>query len=82
MRKTGSRIVTPLFSLLFAASLTFGVASVFSQADAKECMYDPPTFLGACFSNEECTERCIAQGGYAGECSQMPDGKKCCFCAY
>jgi hypothetical protein len=82
MQRTVDRITTPLFALLLAASLTFGVSSVFAGEGSKECTYAPPTFLGACFSNEECTERCIAQGGFAGECSLMPDGKKCCFCAY
>lgn len=82
MRRTGNRLVRPLFALLFAASLAFGVTSSFAQANSKECLYDPPGFLGACFSNEECTERCIAAGGFAGECSNPPGGPRCCFCAY
>lgn len=76
-----STITRPLFALLFAASLTFGIRTAFAQpASGGACKNEPPTFLGVCISEEDCDFRCIAEGGFDGTCMQRPDGA-CCICA-
>ena len=81
MRRTGNRIVGSLFTLLFAASLLFGIRTAFAQPIAENaCRYDPPTWLGACISPSSCHSRCLAQGGFQGEC--ISNGSElCCTCA-
>jgi hypothetical protein len=81
MRRISNRIATPLSALLFAASMTFGVSSVFAKpvSGTAACRYDPPSMLGACVSEADCDRRCAAWGG-EGECIPTPDGP-CCTCA-
>lgn len=76
MRQTANRITAPLFALLFAASITFGVNSVFAQVQAP-CDYDPPTVLGYCATEEECDVNCWGHGGFDGTCTTS----NCCICA-
>lgn len=81
MRRMGNRLATPLFALLLAASLVFGVTSVFAQAaQTADCPFDGVNFVGACYSNEHCTDLCVMyNGGYPvtqGEC--WTNG--CCTC--
>jgi hypothetical protein len=77
MRMFENRFVARTFGLLLAASLTFGVSSVFSQAETNVCRTDPPTYLGTCSSEAECDEKCLAAGGFDGICTNG-----CCICAY
>jgi hypothetical protein len=68
-----------MFALLLAASLTFGVTSVFAQVGVP--CDNPPTLLGACSSQEECHSRCLGYGGFQGDCVTASDGTTCCICA-
>ncbi len=79
MRTIGNRLMAPLFALLLAASLTFGVTTTFAQPrEAPPCFNDPPNALGSCSSQEECQRKCDFYGGQPiGDCI---DG--CCFCAF
>lgn len=82
MRRIASRFTTHLFALLFAASLTFGVSSVFANppTGAAACKNAPPTFLGACVSPDDCQRRCVLEGGFQGDC--ISNGTElCCICA-
>lgn len=81
MRRMTRRIATPLAALLFAASMTFGVSSVFANpaSTTAACRYDPPSMLGACVDEADCDRRCAAYGG-EGECIYTPSGN-CCTCA-
>lgn len=82
MRRIGNRITTPLFSLLFAASLAFGVTSVFAQADQGEgrCPDDGWSYLaGYCSSPEYCNLKCLGRYYSSGECIAGPEGN-CCVC--
>ena len=80
MRTSANRLFAPLFALLLAASLTFGVTAVFAQVGAP-CDYDPPTILGACSSEAECDDDCAQHGGFQGDCIVSSDGSTCCLCA-
>jgi hypothetical protein len=75
-----NRFAAPLFGLVLAVSLAFGVTSVFAQARQSDCLFDGRTFVGACYSDQHCTDLCIMyNGGYPntrGEC--WPNG--CCVC--
>ena len=78
MRRIGNRFITPLFGLLVAASLTFGVTSTRAQArNASECFYSPTHALGYCATQQECQTRCEQEGGRVGECTSFG----CCMCA-
>lgn len=79
MQWIGNRIAAPLMGLLFAASLVFGVTSAFAQAKLA-CKDQPPTFLGACISPASCQSRCLAAGGFQGDCISTAEGL-CCICA-
>ena len=80
MKKIGRRLATSALALLLAASLAFGVTSVFAQARQTDCLFDGRTFVGACYSNQHCTDLCVMyNGGYpntVGEC--WTNG--CCVC--
>ena len=80
MRIIRNRFVAPLFALLLAASLTFGVTAVFAQVGGP-CDYSPPTVLGACSSEQQCDDRCAAHGGWEGDCVVGPNNSTCCLCA-
>ena len=80
MRTIRNRFIAPLFALLLAVSLTFGVTTVFAQV-AGPCDYSPPTVLGYCSSEAECDWNCAAHGGWEGDCVTGPNNTKCCLCA-
>jgi hypothetical protein len=77
MRRLGNRLTALLSGLALAGSLTFGVTSAFAEANTIPCRWDPITHLGACSTEQECDNRCIAYGGFDGECAMG-----CCHCAY
>lgn len=82
MRKIGNRLATPLFALLFAASLAFGVGSVFAQpAAASDCPADYPNGrIGlACSVNSDCAQGC--QYFYPGVSEAWHCARGCCLCA-
>lgn len=61
MSTISNRITTPLFSLLFAASLAFGTSTVFAKPPAAaDCPVDYGSgAIGlACTVNSECTTPC------------------------
>lgn len=86
MRRIGNRVVTPLFSLLFAASLAFGVTTSFAQAervnpDPFSCPNNYDNLLGDCDGYPEvCNFRCQQRGYVAGDCIGSVQGD-CCVCA-
>lgn len=79
MRTLGNRLVAPLFGLLLAASLAFGVTTTFAApSKAPPCLNDPPHALGTCSSQEECQRKCDFYGGLPiGDCTNG-----CCTCAF
>jgi hypothetical protein len=81
MRRIGNRVAAPLFALLLAASLVFGVTSAFATpAKAMSCTNDPPTFLGTCTSDSHCRDKCRFYGGDpVGDCTSVPG---CCICLF
>jgi hypothetical protein len=84
MRRISNRIATPLFALMFAASLAFGVTSSFAQVArlapvAAACPDDGFISAGPCISPEHCDERCRRRGFIGGDCIVGPEGN-CCVC--
>lgn len=81
MRRIGNRLAAPLFALMLAASLAFGVSTTFAApASAGACPNDPPNFLGTCTSDADCTQKCRFYGGDPiGDCTSLPG---CCLCAF
>lgn len=79
MRRIGNRLVAPLFALLLTVSLAFGVTSALAQVQQNECSFDGRNFVGACNSNEHCTDLCIMyNGGYPATAGDCWSG--CCVC--
>jgi hypothetical protein len=82
MRKIGNQLATPLFALLCAASLAFGVGSVFAQpAAVSACPVDYPNgYVGlACSVNSDCAQEC--QYVYPGVSNAWNCAGGCCLCA-
>lgn len=85
MRRIARRITTPLFALLFAASLAFGVGSSFAQAEraapaAATCPDDGWSInAGACASQLLCRQKCQGRNYLTGDCLGGIEGN-CCVC--
>jgi hypothetical protein len=84
MRRIGNRLATPLFALLFAASLAFGVTSAFAQADrvapaAAVCPNNNDYLLGNC--SPTCDQRCLDHFYTSGACISDQNGD-CCVCLH
>lgn len=71
------RATAPLFGLLVALALAFGVRSAAAAPARTDCPTIPPTALGTCINDSGCTTKCRFRNGpsYSGECV---DG--CCIC--
>jgi hypothetical protein len=79
MRRIASSFTAPLFALLMAASLAFGVTTLFAQpAEPCEVNYFTGQVGAACNVTEDCTTPCrmVFPGTAGGAC-----GGGCCFCA-
>ena len=58
-----------VYALLVAGSLTVGARAALARpVGARDCRYDPPAFLGACASQQDCDNACHLEGGYQGQC--------------
>lgn len=85
MRWIGSRLAKPLFTVLFAASLAFGVTGSFAQAEAAAppaaaCPDDGWSInAGNCGSPEFCNLKCQGRWFEGGDCIGGPEGN-CCVC--
>jgi hypothetical protein len=68
------------FSVLVIGGLLFGAQTAWgSSAERSECLWHPPTFLGACTDQQQCQQMCYQYNSeypwVLGECN---DG--CCSC--
>jgi hypothetical protein len=82
MQRISNRMMAPLFALLLAASLAFGVGSALAQpAAAAACPYNPGSGqIGvSCTVRANCTAPC--QAAYPGSPGGVCSGG-CCVCAY
>lgn len=82
MKRLIRRISTAVYALGILGALTFGASQAFGRAVLQTCPYDPPTWLGACGTVEDCTERCRAFTGdpdSQGRCDVAPY-YGCCHC--
>ena len=81
MRTIAHRFTAPLFALLMAVSLAFGVTSVFAQAASEPCPIDYSSGRtgASCSVSQDCTKSCrmAFPGSPGGVCSFG-----CCICAY
>jgi hypothetical protein len=81
MRTIGNRIATPLFALLFTASLAFGVSSSFAQARQEGACPDDGWSInaGRCTTPEYCNLKCQGRWFEGGDCITGTEGN-CCVC--
>jgi hypothetical protein len=85
MQTIARRITTPLFALLFTASLAFGVTTSFAQAErvtaaVPSCPNNNDDLLGDCDGYPEvCDFRCKQRGYDGGDCIGSIEGD-CCVC--
>jgi hypothetical protein len=80
MRRITNRITTPLFALVLATALSFGISTAFARpAAANACFYSPPTALGACSSQAQCQLMCNA---YGTNPNSLCTRAGCCVCAF
>jgi len=77
MTRPLKRATAPLFGLLVALALGFGVRTATAAPAGTDCPYNPPTNLGTCFSDLNCNTKCVKNLGstYSGECVYG-----CCIC--
>lgn len=77
MSKFLKLISVSVFGLLVAAALAVGTRTALARSVTTDCTYDPPAFLGACTSTQECNTACLAWGGVQGVCTGG-----CCRCYF
>jgi hypothetical protein len=85
MRRIGNRLAAPLFALLLAASLAFGVTTSFAQAERPAsrlaCENNGDDLLGSCSGFAlPCDFRCQQNGYIGGDCIGGIGGDDCCVC--
>jgi hypothetical protein len=59
MRKMGNSLAMPLFAVMMAASLAFGINTALAQPrETAICTYQPPTVVGPCSDFAACQQYC------------------------
>lgn len=85
MLRTIRRISTLVYGLSIVVALAFGANEAFGRAVYSDCIYRPPTFLGACTNTGDSTQdsiNCVNACSYYGEYqyARCTTPGHCCEC--